>query len=143
MCNNEELYHHGVKGMKWGVRRQQRRAAKDRYRRSTNKAFEDYERTIADIERPYKRGQTLSDKDLSRQADAERKFSDAVSKAKLDYKTSLSNIKNSTTTSNGKTVAGKILKGAAKTAGVAAIAGATTVTIGYAVVNKFYNEHLA
>ena len=33
---NEELYHYGVKGMKWGVRRAQRRAEIGRYRKEYN-----------------------------------------------------------------------------------------------------------
>lgn len=82
--NETELYHYGVKGMKWGVRRKQLRQT---YRAATNKAFARYERDIAAIEKPYKRGQNLSDRDMQRQAAAEKRYSEAVAKAKADYKT--------------------------------------------------------
>lgn len=86
MNQNYELVHYGVLGMKWGVRRARRKEAKQRYRDRTDKAFKEYERTIANIEKPYKRGQNLSDKDLARQEAAERKYSNAAAKAKSDYK---------------------------------------------------------
>lgn len=112
----EELYHHGVKGMKWGVRRfrnkdgsltsagrkrygdeatsgpvntskkQRRSDAKAAYRRATSNAFSKYEKEIADIEKSYKRGQNLSKTDLARQDKAESNYQKSVSKAKNDYK---------------------------------------------------------
>lgn len=84
-----ELYlcHHGVKGMKWGVRRSRRNTAKKKYKKRVNDAFNRYEKSIADIEKPYKRGQTLSTKDQAREAAVEKRYRDEATKAKADYKT--------------------------------------------------------
>lgn len=82
-----ELYHYGVKGMKWGVRRALKKEAKQQYRKRTNAAFDEYERSISGIEKSYKRGQNLSDKDMAREASAEKRYQDKVAKAKSDYKT--------------------------------------------------------
>lgn len=79
---NGELYHYGVKGMKWG----RRRAARKTYKNAKNKAFSKYEREINDIEKGYKRGQMLSKNDQAREARAESNYKKAVAKAKSDYK---------------------------------------------------------
>lgn len=91
---SNELYHYGVKGMKWGVRRAQRKEARSAYRSAKDKAFRKYERDIHDIEKGYKRGQMLSKKDQAREAAVEKRYSSDVAKAKSDYKQAKQNIKN-------------------------------------------------
>lgn len=60
--------------------------AKNAYKSRTDKAFKDYESSIADIEKNYKRGQNLSKADQAREAAVEKKYSDEVAKAKAQYK---------------------------------------------------------
>lgn len=86
MESNNELKHYGVLGMKWGIHRARRKDAKTAYKRRTNRAFAEYEREINDIEKRYKGMKTLSKEDQAREAAAEKKYADAVSRAKADYK---------------------------------------------------------
>ena len=81
-----ELKHYGVLGMKWGVRRARRADAKQAYKKAKNKAFSKYERSINEIEKPYKKGQNLSGKDMARETAAEKRYNDEVAKAKAEYK---------------------------------------------------------
>lgn len=60
--------------------------ARKNYKSATDKAFKDYESSIADIEKNYKRGQNLSKADQDREAAVEKKYRDEVAKAKEDYK---------------------------------------------------------
>lgn len=112
------LYHHGIKGMRWGVRRFQepngtltpagrkryadaldgqpsttKRSAKQTYRNAKNAAFTKYEKSIASIEKGYKRGQMLSEKDQAREAAVEEAYNKAVTKAKSDYKKAKAEVK--------------------------------------------------
>lgn len=95
-----ELKHYGVVGMKWGIRRARRKDAKSTYKKATDKAFKEYEKSIADIEKSYKRGQNLSKKDLAREQAAEKKYSEATAKAKSDYKRNLKSKENDAAIAN-------------------------------------------
>ena len=148
------LCHHGVKGMKWGVRKDLKAklgVAKAKYKKLKDDAFGEYEKTIADIERPYKSGQTLSKKDLDRQSAAEMKYREAYDKAKfayraekrklkLDAKKKISEIENSpegiAAAQRGKRAATNALKigGGLAAASAAAVALYPATALGWAVV---------
>lgn len=63
-----------------------RSAAKKEYKSAENKAFEKYEKSIADVEKNYKRGQNLSKADQDREAAIEKTYQYEVGKAKAKYK---------------------------------------------------------
>ncbi len=109
---DNSLMHYGVPGMKWGRRKavptsgpgvkrhgsqlsSNIQAAKKRYRNTTDKAFSDYEKSINNIEKNYKRGQMLSKKDQAREARTEAKYQQAAKNAKSQYKNAVKNAKTS------------------------------------------------
>ena len=67
----------------WGDKKS---AAKKAYKSAESKAFEKYEKSIADVEKNYKRGQNLSKEDQAREEAIEKTYHDEVAKAKARYK---------------------------------------------------------
>ena len=123
--SKDELYHHGIKGQKWGIRRwqnedgsltaagkqhygygvlgsyrlrnaektansdQYRRARKDAkaaYKKAINASYDRESKFETEVEKKYKRGQKLSEKDFKKEQDYYDKESLKRQKAKLAYK---------------------------------------------------------
>lgn len=88
---NGELYHHGVKGMKWGVRRNL-----DIKKSAYKKAKVEYDKSF---DYAYKRNRPISITKKSRQANKDRwddaiKKKDLMDKAKYEYKVAKKQYKN-------------------------------------------------
>lgn len=112
MENDEFLYHHGVKGMKWGVRKDRVKTSISK-RRSQNKQLRSIKKKRRQADRLRS---TLSDKELESRV------------KRLEKEERLHNLtKNNVNT--GRTEAGKILKRAGTTVATAALVGAGTYLV--------------
>ena len=67
-------------------RRANKKQAKQTYKTAKNQAYDRYGRSIDNIEKNYKRGQQLSDKDYAREQQAEDRYSREIAAAKAQYK---------------------------------------------------------
>lgn len=112
MVNNEYLYHHGVKGMKWGVRKNKVKSSISK-RRAQNKQLRSIKKKRRQADRLRS---TLSDKELESRV------------KRLEKEERLHNLtKNNVNT--GRTETGKILKRAGTTIATAALVGAGTYAL--------------
>jgi hypothetical protein len=88
--NTPTLQHHGVLGMKWGVRKDRRAAIKTakQNRKSRDVAIQNhYDSTERNIESSYKKGQLMSTKDSKKLAAADNKARNDWANSKKQYKT--------------------------------------------------------
>ena len=98
--NQYELYHHGVKGMKWGVRRAQKKQAKSDYKAAKKSAKSDFNKAYASAydkgrsaKKKYDAGEISRKQYESETLQANRAYSkalrdkgNAISSAKRDYR---------------------------------------------------------
>lgn len=146
----QELYHHGILGMRWGRRNgppyplgasdhsvserkagwrkslgggrntesyaYKKKIAKQQKKDRDKKIQSRYDRTIERIEKPYKRGQALSDKDYAREERADDKARSAWKESKEQYKKDVKEAKLNRTDKEKLISAGKIAAGVALTA---------------------------
>ena len=88
--NTPTLQHHGVLGMKWGVRKDRRAAIKTakQNRKSRDVAIQNhYDSTERNIESSYKKGQLMSTKDSKKLVAADNKARNDWANSKRKYKT--------------------------------------------------------
>ena len=91
VIKDDELYHYGVKGMKWGVKRNldQKKAAYKKAKKEYSKAFDKaYDRSIAAYS-PFKKHRQANDDRWNEAANKAEK----LKKAKAEYKTAKSAFK--------------------------------------------------
>lgn len=63
--HNNELYHHGVKGMKWGVRRAKRQLAKRTGRKLSSISDKEAQQFRTDVKKGVRTGKVAWDKDYA------------------------------------------------------------------------------
>ena len=109
--NNNELYHYGVLGMKWGVRRSKGSSGRPTSTKKTKKMTAD-EKRKASMRKDVKNRRTLSDADLKKKIErikSEKQLKDLTNEEIAPGKKFVSDV----LSSSGKKVATALVTGAA------------------------------
>lgn len=109
--NNNELYHYGIKGMRWGVRRSKSTSGPSASPKRTKKMTAD-EKKKASMRKDVKNRRTLSDADLKKKIErikSEKQLKDLTNEEIAPGKKFVSDV----LSSSGKKVATTLVTGAA------------------------------
>lgn len=130
--NQNELYHYGIKGMRWGVRKD--RSSGEMSKRQTKKAIKRQAKAIKNAQR-----KRYAEIDITKLSDTELRNLNNRIQMENSYRSSLK-----TESSIGKKFAESILNGSSSVAGntTKALLAATATVVGAKIVRKMFGENM-
>jgi hypothetical protein len=126
--NTNELYHHGVKGMKWGVRRAKRYIRKAQ---TARRSADEWDEIAGYAEA---RGNNKAASSYRSNAAKDRRDADTYENKARMLNERVSAVADSPTTAKGKSAGNKALTAIGKGVTVAAISATTTAAMGLAFI---------